>query len=138
MPKALQLHQIRMIQRSHPAPPRQNLIPIEVRLDQPYHRRRTRPIRCRKKRTPALRPYQFCKWVDPANRSPFILCPKIHGSLPSWELSTKEENAQRAKQISQTRKTYPDEPGTPFTSTHYQPSRVEPSTHPHQTKFTFF
>ena len=98
MPKILQLHQIRMVQRRHPAPPRQYVIAIEVRFDQPYHRRRTRAIRRGEKRAPALRPYQLCKWVDPINRSSFIFCPKIHGPLPSGAINQGRRNTARAKE----------------------------------------
>ncbi len=135
MSKTLQLHQVRMIQRRHPTPPRQNVIAIKVRFDQPYHRRRTRPIRCRKKRAPALRPYQLCKWVDPANRSPFILCPKIHGSLPSWELITKEESP-RGQSI-----TVDPEKGAQTNQAHPSPTAIinhsthKPQRTTHQTKF---
>src|SRR5271170_5631102 len=95
MSKALQLHQVRMIQRSDTAPPGQYLLTIEVRFDQPYHRRHTRAIRRGEKSTPAFGSYQLCEGIEPIDHSPFVFGPKIHCSFPSGSETKKEEKSLR-------------------------------------------
>src|SRR5271170_3301732 len=86
-----------MIQRRNRAPPRQYLVTVEVRLDQPYLRRSTRAIRRREKSTPALRPDQLEKRKSLIDRSPFVFCPQIHCHVLPAVIAT-EESASTANE----------------------------------------
>ena len=94
--KALQPDQVHMVQRLNAPPPRQNLVIVEVRFDQPYYGRDAGPIRGRKKRAPALRPYQLREPKGPIDRSTFVFGPKFHHSHPFLEFRTEEETPQAA------------------------------------------
>src|SRR4030088_1743200 len=97
MPKAFKLYQIRMIQCRHTAPPGQDLVTVEVRFDQPYHRRHTRTIRRGEKSAPALWPNQLCQRVDPINCSSFIFCPPVPCPNPSGVMEPRKKKHSQGK-----------------------------------------
>src|SRR6202522_361577 len=103
-----------MIQRRHATPPRQDVIPIKVRLNQPYHRRNSRPIRRGEKGAPSLRLNQFCKSECSIDRSSFILCPKVHSRFHPRLSNQGRRKRPRAKEAEKLWDT-PAKPAAPST-----------------------